>query len=177
MLLFLVSAGIFRQSMGARKQVGIGLLYQPARLHRLAEPIPWNRFLGSIKVRKNTSSGKIIRNQKTSAKRNKIFYLPPMANGVNFRRRVDHFLPSQPLHRPEKNINPPQSLPFLPAGSRILSSVQPRNRFWWLCSSFPLRTTWQSDAASGIQCFDWLKEKCCQLSSTFSGRNREKFGR
>jgi hypothetical protein len=52
MLLFLVSAGIFRQSMGARNQVGIGLLYRPARLHSLAEPIPWNRFLGSIKVKK-----------------------------------------------------------------------------------------------------------------------------
>jgi hypothetical protein len=25
-------------------------LYWPARLHRLAELIPWNRFLGSIKV-------------------------------------------------------------------------------------------------------------------------------
>jgi hypothetical protein len=44
------SAGIFKQSMGARNRVGIGLLYQPARLHRLAEMIPWNRFLGSLKV-------------------------------------------------------------------------------------------------------------------------------
>ncbi len=43
-------AGIFRQSMGARNRVGIGLLYQPARLHRLAEFIPWDRFLGSINV-------------------------------------------------------------------------------------------------------------------------------
>ncbi len=42
-------AGIFKQSMGARNRVGIGLSYQPARLHRLAESIPWNRFLGSIK--------------------------------------------------------------------------------------------------------------------------------
>jgi hypothetical protein len=31
--------------------VGIGLSYLPAtRLHRLAESIPWNRFLGSLKV-------------------------------------------------------------------------------------------------------------------------------
>ncbi len=43
-------AGIFKQSMGARNQVGIELLYGPARLHRLAEFIPWNRFLGSINV-------------------------------------------------------------------------------------------------------------------------------
>jgi hypothetical protein len=43
-------AGIFKQSMGARNQVGIGLSYRPARLHRLAEFIPWNRFLGSINV-------------------------------------------------------------------------------------------------------------------------------
>jgi hypothetical protein len=37
--------------MGARNRVGIGLSYRPARLHRLAELIPWNRFLGSINVR------------------------------------------------------------------------------------------------------------------------------
>jgi hypothetical protein len=30
------SAGIFKQSMGARNPVGIGLSYRPARLHRLA---------------------------------------------------------------------------------------------------------------------------------------------
>ncbi len=43
-------AGIFEQSMGARNRVGIGLSYRPARLQRLAESIPWNRLLGSIKV-------------------------------------------------------------------------------------------------------------------------------
>ncbi len=36
-------AGIFKQSLGARNRVGIGLSYRPARLHRLAELIPWNR--------------------------------------------------------------------------------------------------------------------------------------
>jgi hypothetical protein len=30
----------------------VGLSYQPARLHRLAESIPWNRFLGSLNVYK-----------------------------------------------------------------------------------------------------------------------------
>jgi hypothetical protein len=30
--------------------VGKGLSYWPARLHKLAEFIPWNRFLGSINV-------------------------------------------------------------------------------------------------------------------------------
>jgi hypothetical protein len=35
-----ISAGIFKQSMGARNRVGIGLSYRPARLHRL-----WERFL------------------------------------------------------------------------------------------------------------------------------------
>ncbi len=44
------SAGIFKQSMGARNQLGIGFLYRPARLHSLAELIPRNRFLGSLKV-------------------------------------------------------------------------------------------------------------------------------
>jgi hypothetical protein len=43
-------AGIFKQSMGARHRVEIGLSYRPARLHRLAEFIPWNRFLGSVNV-------------------------------------------------------------------------------------------------------------------------------
>jgi hypothetical protein len=33
-------AGILDQSMGARKRVGIGLSYLPARLRRLAESIP-----------------------------------------------------------------------------------------------------------------------------------------
>ncbi len=33
-------AGIFRQSMGARNRVGIGLSYRPARLHKLVESIP-----------------------------------------------------------------------------------------------------------------------------------------
>ncbi len=45
-----VRAGIFKHSMGARNRVGIGLSYRPARLHRLAELIPWNRILGSINV-------------------------------------------------------------------------------------------------------------------------------
>ncbi len=46
------SARILEQSMGARNRVGIGLSYWPARLHRLAESVPWNRFLGSLKVKK-----------------------------------------------------------------------------------------------------------------------------
>jgi hypothetical protein len=44
------SAGIFKQSMGARNRVRIGLPYQPAWLQSLAELVPWNRFLGSLKV-------------------------------------------------------------------------------------------------------------------------------
>ncbi len=43
-------AGIFKKSMGARHRVGIGLSYRPARLHGLAELMPWNRFLSSINV-------------------------------------------------------------------------------------------------------------------------------
>jgi hypothetical protein len=43
-------AGIFKQSMGARNRVGLGLSYRPARLNRLSECIPWDRFLGSINV-------------------------------------------------------------------------------------------------------------------------------
>jgi hypothetical protein len=36
--------------MGSRNREGIGLSYRPARLHRLAKSIPWNRFLGSFNV-------------------------------------------------------------------------------------------------------------------------------
>jgi hypothetical protein len=35
---------------GPRNRVGIGLLNLPARLHRLAEFIQWNRFLGFLIV-------------------------------------------------------------------------------------------------------------------------------
>jgi hypothetical protein len=46
-------AGIFnKHSMGPRNRVERGLLYRPARLHRLVKLIPWNRFLHSIKVLK-----------------------------------------------------------------------------------------------------------------------------
>ncbi len=41
---------LFKESMVARDRGGIGLSYRPARLHRLAEFIPWNRFLGSRNV-------------------------------------------------------------------------------------------------------------------------------
>jgi hypothetical protein len=44
------SLNYFKQSMGARSGVGIGLSYRPARLHMLAELIPKDLFLGSLKV-------------------------------------------------------------------------------------------------------------------------------
>jgi hypothetical protein len=37
---------------GLGNQIGIGLSYRAAHLHRLAESIPLNRFLGSLKVYK-----------------------------------------------------------------------------------------------------------------------------
>ncbi len=43
-------AGIFKKSMGARNGGGIGLSYRPARLHRLAEFIPWNQFRGPTNI-------------------------------------------------------------------------------------------------------------------------------
>ncbi len=49
---YVACAGIFKQSMGARNRIGIGLSYRPAWLHRLAELIPQNRFLCSLKVKK-----------------------------------------------------------------------------------------------------------------------------
>jgi hypothetical protein len=51
----LVSAGILEQSTGTRNRLGIGLSYRSARLHRLEQSIPWNRFLDSLKY-KNTNS-------------------------------------------------------------------------------------------------------------------------
>jgi hypothetical protein len=38
--------------MGARNRVGIGLPYRPDRLHSLAELVPRNRYLESLKVYK-----------------------------------------------------------------------------------------------------------------------------
>jgi hypothetical protein len=43
-------AGIFKKSMGAKHRGGIGFSYRPARLHRLAEFIPWNQFRGPINI-------------------------------------------------------------------------------------------------------------------------------
>jgi hypothetical protein len=45
-------AGIFKKSMGARNRGGIGLSYRPARLHMLAEFIPWNQFRGPTNIYK-----------------------------------------------------------------------------------------------------------------------------
>jgi hypothetical protein len=42
----------FRTIYGARNRVRIRLSYRPAGIHRLAETIPWNRFLGSFIVHK-----------------------------------------------------------------------------------------------------------------------------
>jgi hypothetical protein len=39
---YIAKAENFKESMGARNREGKGLLYMPARLHRLAEFIPWN---------------------------------------------------------------------------------------------------------------------------------------
>jgi hypothetical protein len=46
------SAGILEQCMGARNRVGIGFSHRPARLNRLAESIPGNRFLVSLQIYK-----------------------------------------------------------------------------------------------------------------------------
>ncbi len=63
-------AGIFKKSMGARHRVGIGLLYRPARLHRLA-----NSFLGidsgAPYTFKNTSSGQLMNLDRDNQDRNR----------------------------------------------------------------------------------------------------------
>jgi hypothetical protein len=50
------SAGILEQSMGARNRVGIRLSYRPARLHRLAKTIPCSQFLGFLRRFKNLAT-------------------------------------------------------------------------------------------------------------------------
>ncbi len=45
-------AGIFKHSMKAKNQVGIGLSYTGPPGYGVAELMPWNRFLGSLKVLK-----------------------------------------------------------------------------------------------------------------------------
>ncbi len=44
----LFNAGILERSMGTKNRVGIELSYRPTKV-RLAESIPWNRFLGPLK--------------------------------------------------------------------------------------------------------------------------------
>ncbi len=47
----------FKTIYGARNRLGIWLSYRPARLHRMADLIPWNRFLlGSINVKNGLRS-------------------------------------------------------------------------------------------------------------------------
>jgi hypothetical protein len=53
--LYMYCAGIFKQSMGARNRVGIEFSYRPARLHRLAELIPWDQLLSSLEVKDSVS--------------------------------------------------------------------------------------------------------------------------
>ncbi len=55
-LIWLLRAGIFKHVTGARNRVGTGLSYWSARLHRLAELMPWNPISGF----KNSGSGTII---------------------------------------------------------------------------------------------------------------------
>jgi len=53
MMYIVYPEGVFlKQCMGARNREGIWLLYRPARLNRSAESVPWNLFLGSLKVKK-----------------------------------------------------------------------------------------------------------------------------
>jgi hypothetical protein len=40
----------FYNFMWANNREGIGLTYWHARLHMLDESVPWNQFLGSLKV-------------------------------------------------------------------------------------------------------------------------------
>jgi len=80
--------GILEQSMGARNQVGIGLLYRPARLPRMAELILWNRFLGSLKV-KISGSGRVILEAPVYRQLFSIFYLSVSAQYFPYRRLMD----------------------------------------------------------------------------------------
>ncbi len=51
------SARILKQSMGARNRVGIGFRTGLAGYYTaLAELVPWNRFLGTLKVKKFKNS-------------------------------------------------------------------------------------------------------------------------
>jgi hypothetical protein len=53
--------------MGAKNWVGIGLSYRPARLHRWAASISWNRFLGFLKVKKYRLGTLLSGKRKTEA--------------------------------------------------------------------------------------------------------------
>jgi hypothetical protein len=74
-----IRAGVFKQSMGARIRVGVGLSYRAARLHRLAELIPG--LLRSLKilaqVRGGEQEGNLLRLQGRGG-----LHLPPSHKGI-----------------------------------------------------------------------------------------------
>ncbi len=72
-------AGIFKKSMGARNRGGIGLSYRPARLHRLAEFIPWNQFRGPIRLKIRAQDTYAMCLSKTAAIAPTIYFLE---NGI-----------------------------------------------------------------------------------------------
>jgi hypothetical protein len=74
-------AGIFKQSLGAGNRVVIGLSFRPGRLHRLAELISWNRFLGYLKNCTNSGSeGGGWQSIKTTSKVVYVLYVGPEVN-------------------------------------------------------------------------------------------------
>ncbi len=73
--------------MGARNQAGRGLSYRPARLHRLAEFIPWDRFRGPIHVLKYRLSTEWLLHDETKDWKREVHFpdamaLPPQGNGL-----------------------------------------------------------------------------------------------
>ncbi len=58
---------VFLNNLWGLGRVGIGLLYRPARLHWLAELVPWNRFLDSI-ILKNEDEDDFFLDQNEEAK-------------------------------------------------------------------------------------------------------------
>ncbi len=65
-LAYVACAGILNNLWGLETELEQGCRTGPARLYSLAELVPWNRFLGSLKV-KNSGSGGPVRNSKIPA--------------------------------------------------------------------------------------------------------------
>jgi hypothetical protein len=113
--------------MGTRHRGGIGFSYRPARLHRLAEFIPWHQFRGLINIFISTGSEPVFLNlhgAQESIPRNECSLAGRYDNPIppKFLAPIDF------LKIPAQESNPPdwESIPGLLKDLQIRAQDNPR---------------------------------------------------